>query len=384
MVETGASTKVNVSTHNAKERSRSMNNYEARRLLGLPKHSDALDPKQLKRKFKELSFKYHPDRCKDASVDANHMFSQIFKAHKFLKRKLKVPTPCKQSTASSTHKARTTTKTKACAKQKTSAAAATGEATPSPPIPNASDVLRIADEQLMTLACALKQLGIEERVSISDGGATLGEVSGLQELIDAKYKRQVLLSWRTKGNGERPTTRLLSTAYDRVMLAINFERHWSSAYLDASSSDCYRAQQIAREDGIIEEHARRQAFLERSVSSTRGPSTANGEGSARVGAERMCTDEIVKGNGPCASVIAKRAMAIAKDCAVGYSISHGVLYQMQLTQQRDMQIAQQRVALRQHIVDAEKCSRDAYGLIASAKKRPKINNNNNNTNSLVN
>lgn len=301
-----------------------MTNIRAARIvLELEAVNRPVEKADLKKQFRMLCFKYHPDRCRDPSVNANEKFSIIREAYDFLngtstsfadnrsKKVKRPPQPPKPRPTASTF----------ASKPKKS----TTKGTHRKNIPM-SEWWTVADENLIGLVDAILTLGLT--CKWMDGSPV--------ENLETAYKKTLLksyLKFKAKQIDACACDKgfeACSIAYERLLIALDFEKHWDPPY----GFEHKRNGQRKRENAIIAEYERRQTFL------------TNQERLHREANE--CKKAPVVETREQAERRAERAMEIGKKYGAMYSKGYGVKYKAELDDQRQRQINQQWVAQQQH------------------------------------
>jgi len=322
----------------------------------------------LKKQFRKMCFKYHPDRCRDPTINANDMFNSIREAYNYLIGKSRSfaikrrPAQVHEEPPKPTKPTKPPKPTKSCRRpppQSSSSPApssAAGSKSQSGSSSNSKGTRRkviakakqstVADENLMSFLGAIGMLGLDT-ARLSGGGEC-------ESYIEAAYRRSVLkLYVKYKDKEEDISVRWTydralehaSIAYERILLSINFEKYWAPPY----SRNLRRMAQKGQEDGIIAEYVQRQMFLEKQQELQKEK-----EGEAKqkdADNNERCCKQTPEQERVQAAERAKRALEIGKTYGAMYSNEHGKRHAEQQEQQRQRQIDQQCAAQEQHATD---------------------------------
>jgi len=290
-----------------------------------------------------MCFKYHPDRCKDPNIDANKKFSEIREAYDFLIGKSTSFVAPPQSKPQTTTQATQATQKKN-KKQHTSPPSPSSNAQSREGKYNTTDAdkVRLADETLMPLMDAMQVL--ETSFNAKQGVPI--------NVIEDAYRRCVLKlylkrSGHVMGKSEYDEKlELTSTAYDRILLHIDFKQYWKPPYAKIHR----RVRQCKREDQFIAEYVSRQNLLQ---TLHRGRKDTNQEKEKEEKGARV--HETVQRQFQ-KSRDAEHAVEHAKKFAKVYSASHGQHWQDETQKnQYRRQIHQQSVAQEQHAAEHNLC-----------------------------
>lgn len=313
----------------------------ARAALELKVGNTMVEMSVLKKQFKIMCFKYHPDRCKDPNINANDKFIEIREAYDFMSGK---STSFAAQTHTKVKKWHTSPPKPRSSPPKPRRSADGGGAVGANKNKSTADIdqARLADETLMPVMNAMDVLGIHFN-------AKMGVLQS--EVLEDTYQRTVLKLYLRHKNHELGMSACdeklesASTAYERILLHINFKKHWTPPY----ERNYRRVQQRKRENAIISEYVKRQDLLEKLQKLQEIQKDIQGR--ARLKAERdarfheTAREELKKADD------AKHATEHAKQYGGMYSASHGQRYKDELEKQSKRQIDQQYVAQEQHAVD---------------------------------
>ena len=318
-----------------------MTMYDARVTLGFQPGHTPVKKDLLKKQFKKMCFKYHPDRCKDTNIDACGKFIEVREAYNFLSRQIQTV-----NGHAKTHGWRTSS---APPHRQPSARS------PPPPPPSSSHAKsskgtknknisdshqsRVADENLVPLLDAIKTLGL------CNEGKSSTAIS--MSTLEVAYKRSVLKLYvkHKQHNLEvkecDDNLGCVSTAFERLLLHIDFNKHWDPPY-----SEQRRPHQRKEENVIISEYVQRQRFLQNQQVVQLNERR---EAKLRADEEEWRSEQAEKKKN--AEERSKRGVELCKKYGASLSLSHGQRYREEIEQEQEMQINQQYAAQEQHKMD---------------------------------
>lgn len=280
----------------------------------------------LKKQFKKMCLKYHPDRCKDPNVNANDKFIEVREAYQFL---------IGEST-SFVVKSHTATKTSSPKPRHSSANSGDGNGSNRHTV-KVEEHSRLANEALMPVMNAMDVLGINMNMEVLQG-----------DVVENAYKRAVLrfhLKYKNHELGVSECDKklgLTSTAYERILLHLNFKKHWSPPY----EREYKRVQHRKWENVIISEYVKRQNLLQRLQEIQKDI-----QEQARLKAEKEARFHETTSRKLQQHDNNKHAVEHAKEYGGMYSAGHGQRYKDELDKQSKRQINQQYVAQEMHMMD---------------------------------